>query len=285
MSAGFDSMPTAQSRVSHLLGRAGAAIMLAASCSHGAGAAPADSARAACVLTAFAETRVQAAIDGRTLTLADGREVRLAGIEVPPGSEAGASGFGGAVALAALVAEKDVVLKHLNPATDRYGRLVAWVFRRGTTGEELVAARLVAQGHARLAIAAGERACMGELMAAERAARAGKLGLWADPRYESKRAQNPGEIAAARGRFSLVEGQVLSVRDSGGVIYVNFGRRWTEDFTVTISKRNERFFITQGLAPKALQGRRVRIRGVVEERGGPWIEAVRPEQIEVVDGN
>jgi endonuclease YncB( thermonuclease family) len=239
----------------------------------------------ACPLAVFAETRAQAAIDGRTVKLADGGEVRLAGIEVPPASDARAGGFGSAAELDALIAEKDLVLKHLSPATDRYGRSVAWVFRRGAAGEELIAARLVAKGHARVAIAPGERACMAELMAAERVARAGKLGLWGDPRYELKRAQNPGEIAAARGRFSLVEGQVMSVRDSGGVIYVNFGRRWTEDFTVTISKRNERFFIAQGLAPKALQGRRVRIRGIVEERGGPWIEAVRPEQIEVMDGN
>jgi endonuclease YncB( thermonuclease family) len=278
-------MRIVQSRFSHLRRGAVVAAALAAFISHGAGAAPGDSAKAACSLTAFAESRAQAAIDGRTLKLADGREVRLAGIEVPPASEARAGGFGSVAALDALVAEKDIVLKHLNPATDRYGRVVAWAFRRGAIGEELVAALLVAKGHARVAIAAGERACMTELMAAERLARTAKLGLWGDPRYELKRAQNPGEIATARGRFSLVEGSVLSVRDSGGVIYVNFSRRWTEDFTVTISKRNERFFIAQGLSPKALQGRRVRIRGVVEERGGPWIEAVRPEQIEVVDGN
>jgi endonuclease YncB( thermonuclease family) len=257
--------------------------MMAASYSFDSGAAPRDGAIAACDLTTFAETRVQAAVDGRTLRLADGREVRLAGIEVPPPSEARAGGD--AAALDALAAGKDIVLKHLNPATDRYGRVVAWVFRRGAAGEELVATLLVAKGHARVAIAAGERACMAGLMAAERAALTAKLGLWDDPRYELKRAQNLGEIAAARGRFSLVEGPVLSVRDGGGVIYVNFGRRWTEDFTVTIAKRNERVFIARGIAPKALQGRRVRIRGVVEERGGPWIEAVRPEQIEVVDGN
>ncbi len=89
-------------------------------------------------------------------------------------------------------------------------------------------------------------------------------------------------------RLKLADDQ-LSVNayptESGGVIYVNFGRRWTEDFTVTISKRNEALFIAAGLAPKVLQGRRVRIRGVVEERGGPWIEVIRPEQIEMLDGN
>jgi endonuclease YncB( thermonuclease family) len=239
----------------------------------------------ACPLTTFAEARAQGAVDGRTILLADGREVRLAGIEVPAAEEARTMGVGDAEMLHALVAGKDIVLKHLKPAADRYGRLVAWAFARTPTGEEPVAEDLLAHGHARVTIAPGERACMGALLAAERAARAGKLGLWGDPRYESKRAQNPGEIAAARGRFSLVEGSVLSVRESGGVIYVNFGRRWTEDFTVTISKRNESLFVAAGLAPKVLAGRRVRIRGVVEERGGPWIEVIRPEQIEMLDGN
>jgi endonuclease YncB( thermonuclease family) len=248
---------------------------------HASAAAPTT----ACRLTIFAEARAQGAVDGRTILLVDGREVRLAGIEVPANREGDATGAGAAAPLHALVAGKDIVLKHLNPATDRYGRLIAWAFTRTPTGEESVARSLLAQGHARVAIPAGERACMGALLAAEGGARAGKLGLWGDPRYELRRAQNPGEIAAARGRFSLVEGPVLSVRESGGVIYVNFGRRWTEDFTVTISKRNEALFIAAGLAPKVLQGRRVRIRGVVEERGGPWIEVIRPEQIEMLDGN
>ena len=40
-----------------------------------------------------------------------------------------------------------------------------------------------------------------------------------------------------------------------------------------------------GLAPKALENRRVRVRGWVEERNGPRIEAASPEQIEIADRN
>ncbi|MGA8412060.1 MAG: thermonuclease family protein, partial [Xanthobacteraceae bacterium] len=109
------------------------------------------------------------------------------------------------------------------------------------------------------------------------------LGLWGDPNYAAKEADNPTAVLAARGRFTIVEGKVVSVRESGGTIYVNFGRRWSEDFTVTISKRNERSFAESGLVPKSLAGRRVRVRGVIEERGGPWIEAVAPGQIEIAD--
>jgi hypothetical protein len=87
----------------------------------------------------------------------------------------------------------------------------------------------------------------------------------------------------ARGRFAAIDGKVISVRESGGTIYVNFGRRWNEDFTVTILKRNARKFAEAGMEPKQLEGRRVRVRGFIEERGGPWIEATVPQQIEVAD--
>jgi hypothetical protein len=83
----------------------------------------------------------------------------------------------------------------------------------------------------------------------------------------------------------LVEGKVASVRESGPTIYVNFGRRRIGDITVTILKRNERSFTAAGLDLRGLAGRRIRVRGWVEARGGEraWIEAERPEQIETVD--
>jgi hypothetical protein len=128
----------------------------------------------------------------------------------------------------------------------------------------------------------GDAACAAELLAAERGARAENLGLWADPRHAIRKADDPAAILAERGRFTLVEGFVLSVRESGGTIYVNFGRRWSEDFTLTVQKRSERAFKAAGLELKALARRPVRVRGVIEERGGPWIEAMRPEQIEII---
>ena len=73
-------------------------------------------------------------------------------------------------------------------------------------------------------------------LGAENRARAAGLGLWADPYYVMRNAEDPAGILAIRGRFAVVEGKVLSVRESGGTIYVNFGRRWSEDFTVTVLK-------------------------------------------------
>jgi len=172
-----------------------------------------------------------------------------------------------------------VTLQKFGPNADRYGRIVAQVAIAGQ--ERPVQQEMLAQGHARVATETGMPSCAAALFAAERTARLGSLGLWRDPYYGIQQSENPSQVLAERGRFTLVEGKVLSVRESRGTIYVNFGRRWSEDFTMTILKRNERAFIAAGIDLKKLAGRSIRVRGVIEERGGPWIEAAHPGQIEL----
>lgn len=237
--------------------------------------------------------RIGRVIDGRTFTLADGREVRLAAIEVPPlpRAQESVTAPGGAEAreaLAALTADAEIVLRRAEVATDRYGRLFAYAVALRGGAERSAQAELVAAGFARVAARIGSRDCAAELLRRESIARNAKLGLWANPYYDVLDATSPADVRAHRGRFALVEGKVVSVHESGALIYVNFGRRWTEDFTVTILKRDERTFAAGGIEPKRLAGRRVRVRGWIEERGSegsPWIEATRPEQIELTDAN
>jgi len=206
------------------------------------------------------------------IALEDGRIVRLAGVTLPNPADAKLAGG------------TQVVLKRAGMAeTDRYGRLVAHIFISEAGTERWFQADLVRSGIAQVSPRIGDTACARALFAAEQSAREAKLGLWADPYYVMNKAEDPAEVLKQRGRFALVEGKVLSVRESGGTIYVNFGRRWSQDFTVTIAKRNERAFSAAGLEPKKLAGRRVRIRGWIEQRGGPWVDAARPEQIEVVN--
>ena len=228
-------------------------------------------------------------IDGRTFVLNDGREVRLAAIEVPPlapADNAKAAPGGGAAkgALGGLLAGGEIAVKQAEPQkTDRYGRLVGYAFVMRDGAEHAVQADLIAAGFARVAARAGSRACALELLNREQTARTAKLGLWASSYYDSLDADDPAKVLAEQGHFALVVGKVVSVRESGATIYVNFGRRWSTDFTVTILKRNARSFTAAGLEPKTLAGRRIRVRGWIEQRGGPWIEAARPEQIEVTD--
>ncbi len=258
---------------------------------------------------------VSGVVDGRSFVLDGGREVRLAGIETPAPSaqdagakDAGAkdtdakdtsakaadlpgSGAAARDALASLLAGAPVILRRAEFASDRYGRLLAYVdIARSGSPPRSAQAEMLAQGFARVSDLVGDRDCAADLLRREQAARQAKLGLWADPYYDPLPADRPADILARRGRFALVEGDVVSVHPSGATLYVNFGRRWSEDFAVTIRKRNERKFAAAGLDVQGLSGRRVRVRGFVEARGGfagspwraPWIEAARPEQIETV---
>jgi hypothetical protein len=50
-------------------------------------------------------------------------------------------------------------------------------------------------------------------------------------------------------------------------------------------KRHERIFSGAGLPPKRLENRVVRVRGWIDERSGPRIEATHPEQIELAELN
>jgi endonuclease YncB( thermonuclease family) len=229
-------------------------------------------AQAPCKLTAIGTATIAAVRDGRTLMLDDGRELRLAGIEAGDDSHA---------ALQTLAAGRALRMERFGPEQDRYGRLVAFAFA-GDGGSSLQAA-LLAQGRARVSARIGDKGCAEALLTMEKAARAAGRGLWADPNFAPLQAENLGRLQAERGQFALVEGKVLSVRESGATIYVNFGRRWTQDFTVIILKRSQRTFAAAGVEPKQLEGRRIRVRGFIEQRGGPVITAEAPEQIEFVE--
>ena len=234
--------------------------------------------------------KVRAITDGRSFTLEDGREIRLAGIEVPllpgPGNlgTGAKAGLAARAALESIIAGQNVELRQ-NDVADRYGRMPALVYVTQGGLLESVAHELLAKGFARVSAHVGERPCADELLARERAARQAKLGLWGEPYYVIVAAESGAELVAERGHFMLAEGKVWSVRESGGTIYVNFGRQWSQALTVTILKRNERMFAAAGIEPKRLENRRVRVRGWVEERNGPRIEATRPEQIEIAERN
>ena len=189
-------------------------------------------------------------------------------------------------ALATLTVGQKVEWRQRVPGfTDRYGRLLAFVHVAGAPAGRSVGHEMLAAGYAQVAARVGDRACAAELLRHERAARDAKLGLWDEPYYSIHRADSGTELLGGRGLFKLAEGKVLSVRESGGTIYMNFGRRGSQALTVTILKRHERIFIAAGVAPNRLENRHVRVRGWVEERNGPRIEASGPEQIEILDRN
>lgn len=229
----------------------------------------------ACGIQSLGEGRVAAIKDARTLRLADGRKIRLAGIEWGISAEAARA------ALTDLVLDRQITLKGAG-TPDRYGRIHAFASVNGS--ETPIQYALLDRGLAVTGTRIGDAACRDALLARERAARTARLatglGIWGSGDYRLHQADDPAAIRNSVGRFAIVEGRVLSVRESGNTVYVNFGRRWSEDFTVTIAKRAEPAFISAGLSPRSLTGRTVRVRGVIEERAGPWIEATAADQFD-----
>lgn len=221
--------------------------------------------------------RVTAVEDSRTLALADGRKIRLAGIEwAVPTDEARRI-------LSGLLLNRPVALgAPARAEPDRYGRIYAFPSVSGS--ETPIQYGLLARGIAVVSSRAIEETCFSALRAAEKPAREQGLGAFAKGGPAAHKSDDYGQILSQTGGFAVVEGKVLSVREAGNTIYVNFGRRWSEDFTVTIAKRLQPSFISAGVEPKSLSGQVVRVRGFVEERGGPWIEAISPAQFEVAGG-
>ncbi|VIO70302.1 hypothetical protein CI41S_24940 [Bradyrhizobium ivorense] len=230
---------------------------------------------AGCNFEMQGEGRVAAVIDARSFRLDDDREVKLAGIEVADRVKAAAT-------LSALLVGRDVSLRGNDDTPDRYGRQPAYAYLAGS--ETPVQSELLRQGFALVSPAIADRDCAAALMAAEAEARTARSGTWAVSTV-IKNAESPGDILAGIGRFAVVEGRVLSVRQAGSMTYLNFGRNWTQDFAATISKRIVPAFEAAGLAPKSLENRRIRVRGWVEARRGPRIELLRVGQIEVLGGN
>jgi endonuclease YncB( thermonuclease family) len=234
---------------------------------------------AGCIFQPQGEGHVVAILDAHTFRLSDNREIRLDGIELAATEGARADR---ASALSKILADHDVMLSSEDATPDRYGRQHAFVFLRPSGA--LVQSLLLVEGEALVSTTVTDKDCASILTSAETEARRIKKGVWANP-SAIKNAESPGDILAGIGRFAVIEGKVLSVRQAGATTYLNFGRNWTQDFAVTISRRIIPAFEAAGIVLKSFENRRIRVRGWVEKRGGPRIEVLRVGQIEVVGGN
>lgn len=247
-------------------------------------ASPARAAEAPAALERDGGGIVESVIDGDTLVLEDGAEVRLVGLQAPK-LALGREGFvewpladEAKAALEALTLGRQVTLAYGGLRTDRYGRKLAHLIRED--GLWIQGAMLEA-GMARVYSFPDNRAAVPEMLALERSARQARRGIWDHPYYAVRGAE---EAAGAVGGFALVEGVILAAEEVRGRIYLNFGEDWDLDFTIAIEPADARAFEDAGIDPTQWEGRPVRVRGWLREFNGPLIEATHPEQIELLDG-
>lgn len=198
------------------------------------------------------------------LLLADGRRIRLAGVDLS------------SLRLPDLA---DATATLVGPATpDRHG---AWRGALYFEGRDL-AADLAARGLARIRPSVGEDVCYTELMTAEDNARRARLGLWAEPGYAVADAATPEAVARHADGFAIVAGRVLHVGVTKTTVWIDFGKIWREDVTLAIPAKQWPRFEATGHTAATLEGSYVRARGVVTMRDGPRIEITEPAAIEQV---
>jgi micrococcal nuclease len=235
------------------------------------------------ILEPAAGAEVVEVVDGDTLVLADGREVRLVGIQAPKlplgraGFEAWPLAEEAKASLERLTLGRRLDLGFGGRRGDRHGRVLAHLFDaegRWIQGEILRA------GLARVYSFADNRAAVAEMLALERAARAERRGIWADPYYAVRPAERAGQWL---GGFELVEGRVFAVGRGGGRTYLNFDADWRTDFTIALDRRAVALFADQGVDLELLEGKSLRVRGWLKSYNGPMIEVTHPEQIEVLE--
>ncbi len=222
-------------------------------------------------------------IDPYTIQLADGRLARLAGLDIPdykphdPGDIAITS----MDILRDMLEGKDVNIyqtkKKAKGRINRMGHHIAHLERKEDNA--WVQGSLIALGLARVRSTKRNPEMATQMYLLEKNAREEKLGLWAIAEHGILAPENTED---KEGSFQIVEGRVESAAIRKNRIYLNFGKDWRNDFTVSIAPMGRRTFTKAGLDPLQWNNQTLRVRGWVESYNGPYIEIDHPESVEVI---
>ena len=241
------------------------------------GVAPAFAAPGEACLETVSEANGSDVVDARSLRLADGRTIRLSGIEPfglltsdPERMEAELL-----KRLTELVEGREIAIQIVATDPDRYGRFSAMAAIDGELLQETVAGEGLAVAFAY----EDALPCFDRIIAAENEARNQHRGFWTGELPQAR----PEALAGWIGRFVIFEGKVISVGNRRSRTYLNFGFRWTEDATAEIAAENRELFGGEAVLD-ALAGRRIRVRGFLEQKGGPMVVLRSPTQLEVLPG-
>lgn len=242
----------------------------------------------ACDLPPGETATVASVVDGETLTLTDGRKVRLLGVKAP----AAPLGWKGEDPWPFVAKSKQALDRMTSGATvelrfdarrqDRHGHVLAHLFMTKDGKPLWLQEALVAQGFARVYSLPEARACVGALLEIEREAREARRGLWRSWAYRVQDAGDPKRLGRLTRTYQFVEGTVHALGEGRKLLYVNFAEDWRSDFTIMIERKSLAGFEAEGLDLGQLPGKRVRVRGWLEWWSGPMIAASHPDQIEVL---
>jgi endonuclease YncB( thermonuclease family) len=226
---------------------------------------------------------IQNIVDGDTAVLVGGRKIRYIGIDTPETMKKVGSNWilaPEAFGLAAkdlnqeLVANQEVHLEFDVERQDKYGRLLAYVYK----GEVMVNLELVRQGYATVYTFPPNLKYYNEFLLVQEEAKRAKRGLWG-----SIKEILPSEAVGSIGKFRMIRGRVEKVSFSRSAIYLNFGPNQSESLTAVIFAKNIQLFSKEGIEPsKDYDGVLVEVVGKIEDRGGPQMIIDNPSQIKIL---
>lgn len=252
--------------------------------------AEAATARAECQLEPGPHRTVARIIDGETLGLDDGSEVRLAGALAPRAYDASAATAdwpperAAVEALTALAKGRNVVLGYVGTARrDRQNRHVAQVFVIEDGKETWVQGHMLRNGHARAYQQKDQRGCWQELLEHEAVARLAHAGVWSVDAYVARPALRTRDLSGMAGRFVILTGRIAWVAPGREVTALGFTptrlRAWSlrRGVVVMIDNHDRNLLGSLGGDAKSLEGKEVEVRGWIERRLG------RPDGTYVID--
>jgi endonuclease YncB( thermonuclease family) len=228
-------------------------------------------------------------IDGETLALDDGSQLRLIGALAPRASDVGAdpgtwrleeSAKG---ELRAVTLGKSIAIAFGGERSDRYGRLQAHAFVVDGQAHLWIQGHLLERGLARAYADRANPACIEEMLALERSARAARRGLWAEAAYQVRRAEAVSELRGYRGTFQVIEGLVVRVAPSRRAIYFEFEGEAQHGLSVVVRREEIALLGAYARSITAVKGRKVRTRGWIEWRRGPTLAVSHGGLIEVLE--
>jgi hypothetical protein len=221
------------------------------------------------------------AVDERgEIALADGRRLRLAGLDLPlPSRGDPALAAAARALLATRFIGRAAALTLVSAAPDRWGRALGDLGAAASDATPAFAAdALIAAGLARVRPEYETRGCETARLALESAARAKGLGVWRDPDYVVLAADDFASLARRDGRFVIVEGVVRRIGLGRARLYLDLGGRGA--LSIVASRGTQAAFQAAGAPLIALAGEKIRVRGALDGRFGPQLEIVDPLMLE-----
>jgi hypothetical protein len=234
----------------------------------------ASAASSACGTTSLRDMVVTTQEHG-AIQLASGRTVILNDVRVAA-EEPGAQTFLASHAGAA------VEVRLSGGAPDRWGREPAEILLSPDAARLDLAHALVARGLA-IVDSDAETLCDDTLLLREEQARRARRGLWREDAAQPLEAEDAAALLARLGSFTIVEGVVRNVGERGRRTFLDFGRSWDNAFTVIVPTRLWAKVQDAGMDAATLKGRRIRIRGIMQNWRGPAIELTTVEFIEKLE--